>query len=243
MAPASPAPRPMMVRPNPCRTTSLRMSLSFAPSDAYAEFTGSQTAGVRDYAVNPDHGKQERESRKKPQQQRPEAPRSHGIREDFIHGHDLGHGLIIIYACDGTSHGARERSRVGIGPQYERHRESRLLRVRNEKLRGGLPFERILPHVRDGAHDFAPRGRRRPEGNVLAERVSAAEYQFRETLVEDRNMLAYRIGFVEGAPVQEANPHHMEVLRADGSNRNRLAPAKVFRTLHVHNPRGVERRT
>ena len=80
-----------------------------AERDAYAEFTGSQTAGVRDYAVNSDHGKQERESRKKPQQQRPEAPRSHGIGEDFIHGHDLGHGLIIIYACDGTSHGARER--------------------------------------------------------------------------------------------------------------------------------------
>src|SRR5437667_462131 len=37
-------------------------------------------------------------------------------------------------------------------------------------------------------------------------------------------MLACRIGFVGGAPVREANPHHIEVLRANAGKRHGPAP-------------------
>ena len=75
---------------------------------------------------------------------------------------------------------------------------------------------------------------------MLTNRAAPSEHLSRERLVDYDNLLSARdIPVAERASLEQANPHHVNIIRADCRDRDRLGRTEVLGALDTQHHRGI----
>ena len=179
---------------------------------------GALRNGLREHAVNPDRGENQRKRREDTKQEHRETPERHRVGHELIHGRDVENGLVRIecynFAPDRGDHGGR----IGGGAHDERDRAGRKLGERFVHRHRRRGIEAVLFHVAHHAHDRAPgallRGIGIVKADAFADWIFAGPEFSRHRLAGENN--ERRVLVVPGrehATLEQGNRHGPEIIR------------------------------
>ncbi len=129
--------------------------------------------GIRDDAVETEHGEQRGDDGERAEQREHQAALIFGRIEDGGERSDFRDGLIVIEREDLLAHCVRERGGIALGAQHQHDGLRRLLRVWQIEAGHGIGVAALLMHGGGDANDLE-RLFMRADQQVLADRILTA---------------------------------------------------------------------